>query len=200
VPRLDANHRRSTAACARGLGSFEEVSIAGTTGSTGIVGSLRRDGAVGVVRMEGRFATTADDLWSALTVPARLARWVVEVEGDLRAGGALQLAFTSGWAGPGRIGVCDPTARLQITSGDGDDVTQIEALIAPEGGGARLVLEERGLPAGGLAAHGAGWQVHMEDLGAHLAGRDASDWPVRSRALLPGYTALDRALDEHERG
>jgi uncharacterized protein YndB with AHSA1/START domain len=174
--------------------------MSGTTGSAGIVGSLRRDGAVGAVRMEGRFATTTDDLWSALTEPSRLARWIVDVEGDLRVGGTVVLAFTSGWSGPGRVDVCERNARLQITSGDGDDVTQIEALIAPEGGGARLVLEERGLPAGGLAAHGAGWQVHMEDLGAHLAGRDASDWPVRSRALLPGYKALDRALDEHERG
>ncbi|WP_344151009.1 SRPBCC domain-containing protein [Nocardioides koreensis] len=31
-----------------------------------------------------------DDLWSALTDPSRLARWLGEVEGDLRPGGELR--------------------------------------------------------------------------------------------------------------
>jgi len=39
-----------------------------------ILGSLRSADGKGVVRMEDRFDTGIDDLWSALTDPSRLAR------------------------------------------------------------------------------------------------------------------------------
>ncbi len=40
-----------------------------------ILGSLRAADGKGVVRIEDRFDTDIDDLWSALTDPRRLARW-----------------------------------------------------------------------------------------------------------------------------
>ena len=39
-----------------------------------ILGSLRSADGKGVVRMEDRFDTDIDDVWSALTDPRRLAR------------------------------------------------------------------------------------------------------------------------------
>ena len=56
-------------------------------GGDRILGSLRSADGKGIVRMEDRFDTDIDDLWSALTDPGRLARWIGEVEGDLRRGG-----------------------------------------------------------------------------------------------------------------
>jgi hypothetical protein len=53
-------------------------------GSGRILGSLRSANGKGVVRMEDRFGTDTGDLWSALTDPRRLARWIGDVEGDLR--------------------------------------------------------------------------------------------------------------------
>ncbi len=41
---------------------------------TRIVGSLRSADGKGVVRVEDRYDTDIDDLWSALTDPGRLAR------------------------------------------------------------------------------------------------------------------------------
>ena len=58
--------------------------------------------------MEDVFDTDAADLWDALTDPRRLARWIAEVEGDLRVGGVVEARFTSGWEGPGRIDACEP--------------------------------------------------------------------------------------------
>ena len=55
--------------------------------NTPIIGTLRSVQGKGVVRMEGRYDTDIDDLWSALTDAQRLARWIAEVEGDLRLGG-----------------------------------------------------------------------------------------------------------------
>ena len=37
------------------------------------------------------FATTPDDLWSAITEPERLQRWFSPVSGDLRLGGRYQI-------------------------------------------------------------------------------------------------------------
>jgi uncharacterized protein YndB with AHSA1/START domain len=49
-----------------------------------IVGTLRTADGKGVVRMEDRFDTGIDDLWSALTDPGRLARWLGECCRTLR--------------------------------------------------------------------------------------------------------------------
>src|ERR1700735_3569500 len=72
--------------------------------ATRILGSLRSAGGGGVVRMEDRFGTDIDDLWSAVTDPARLARWCGQVEGDLRLGGEFRARFFDGWEGTGGVG------------------------------------------------------------------------------------------------
>ena len=43
------------------------------SGGGRILGSLRSAGGIGVVRIEDRYDTDVDDLWSALTDPGRLA-------------------------------------------------------------------------------------------------------------------------------
>ncbi len=69
----------------------------------------------GAVRMEDRFDTDVEDLWSALTEPRRLSRWLGEVEGDLRVGGQVQARFfASGWEGTGRVVACRPPQRLLV--------------------------------------------------------------------------------------
>ena len=68
--------------------------MTGDAGGIGrILGSLRSADGEGVVRMEDRLDTSIDDLWSALTGPRRLARWMGEVEGDLRLGGEFRARF-----------------------------------------------------------------------------------------------------------
>src|ERR1700680_1764405 len=82
---------------------------------TRILGSLRSADGKGVVRMQDRFDTDIDDLWSALTDPLRLARWMGEVEGDLRLGGEFRARFFyRGWEGRGRVEACEPSRRLLV--------------------------------------------------------------------------------------
>ncbi len=158
-----------------------------------ILGSLRSADGKGVVRMEDRFHTGIDDVWSALTDPGRLARWIGEVEGDLRLGGAYRFRFfASGSEGTGRVEACEPPQRLLVLIKDADAPYEevIEATLAAEGDQTILVLEERGMPLDLLAAYGAGVQIHVEDLGAHIGGRDRRDDDSRWNELLPAYQAL----------
>jgi uncharacterized protein YndB with AHSA1/START domain len=160
-----------------------------------IVGTLRAVDGKGVVHVEDVYATEIDDLWSALTDPKRLARWLVEVDGDLRLGGTFGARFTSGWEGSGRIDVCEPPYRLQLTmSAALEDDTVIEASLSAEVGGTRLLIEERGLSTEDLPGHGAGWQAHLEDLASYLSGGSPDSWRTRWAELTPTYDALASSL------
>ncbi len=69
--------------------------------------------------MADRFQTDIDDLWSAMTEPRRLARWLGEIEGDLRPEGAFRAHFfASGWEGTGRVELCEPPQRLLVRTKD----------------------------------------------------------------------------------
>jgi uncharacterized protein YndB with AHSA1/START domain len=163
-----------------------------------ILGSLRSADGAGVVRMEVRFDTAINDLWSALTDPRRLASWYGEVEGDLRLGGAFRAhVLSSGWEGAGRVKVCEPPRRLLVVKQNDRSSYELvtEVTLAAEGDQTILVFEERGMPLDLLAAYGAGNQVHVEDLAAHLAGRERCDADTRWNELLPAYQTLAATVD-----
>jgi len=171
------------------------TSNARTTGDR-ILGSLHSVDGKGVVRMEDRFDTDIDDLWSALTAPSRLAEWLGEVDGDLRLGGEFRARFfASGWEGTGRIEVCEPPQRLLVLTRDADQPDEpyehvIAATLTADGLRTILAWEEREIPVDLLAAYGAGVQVHVEDLAAYLAGREPCDAGARFEELFPAYKEL----------
>jgi uncharacterized protein YndB with AHSA1/START domain len=157
-----------------------------------LLGSLRAADGSGVVRLEDRFDTDIDDLWSALTDPTRLARWLGDVHGDLRAGGEFRAHYlASGWEGTGRVELCEPPHRLRLVTSSPDQPDGVvEATLTPDGRQTVLVIEDRGVPFEQLAAYGAGDQIHVEDLAAHLAGRERCDARARWQQLHPAYEAL----------
>lgn len=162
------------------------------TGAIRILGSLRSADGRGVVRMEDRFSTDIDDMWSALTDPRRLARWLGEVDGDLRTGGTFRAQFfASGWEGTGRVDVCEAPRRLLVTTTDGDEgeTHTIEATLLADGDDTVVVIEEAGMPVEHLAGYGAGIQIHVEDLAAYLAGQDRVPHD-RWQELTPAYEQL----------
>ncbi|WP_410787088.1 SRPBCC domain-containing protein [Kribbella sp. C-35] len=170
-----------------------------------ILGTMRAlDETRGAVRVEDVYDTDIDDLWAACTTPERLARWIAEVSGELSQGGTIHAVFTSTWNGPARIEVCDAPHHLLLTTEPGTaDECQLEAWLTPMGSQTKLVVEERGLPVGSLHFHGAGWQVHLEDLGRSLANdgpahdggwsaeAPAPAWHARWIELTPAYRTTD---------
>jgi uncharacterized protein YndB with AHSA1/START domain len=159
-----------------------------------ILGTLHRlDDDRGAVRVEDVYATGIEDLWEACTQPDRLARWIADVSGDLEVGGGFTARFTSGWEGSGRVDVCDRPHRLLVTTWEDeaqDQESTIEATLEAVDGGTRLVIEERGMPVDQLAAYGAGWQVHAEDLAAHVAGRERDADDARWVEMVPAYQEM----------
>lgn len=166
-----------------------------------ITGTMRAlDDTRGAVRLEQVYDTGIDDLWEACTTPERLARWIAQVSGDLHVGATVHAVFTSTWTGPATIAVCEAPHHLVMRMDPGtDDETEIEAWLSAEGPRTRLVVEERGLPLTQLHLHGAGWQVHLEDLArslvlggpAHTDGwsdqRAAPGWHEHWILLTPSY-------------
>lgn len=149
------------------------------------------DGA-GVVRMNARYENDSADLWLALTEPHRLALWYGRVEGNLRVGGEFAaFVWTSEWDGRGRVDACVPLRRLEVTMWEeqGKEHAVAAELIA-DGISTTLVLEVRGVPLDFVWAYGAGWQVHLEDLGAHLSGQESRNLPTRWDELEPHYRGM----------
>jgi len=173
-----------------------------TRGGDRILGSLRSADGKGVVRIEDRYDTEIDDLWSALTDPPRLARWYGQVEGDLRPGGEFRLYLESdGWHGTGRVEVCEPPLRLLVTTRETEESWRkgrgaqpfdeaIEATLTADGDQTILVIEVQGMPLDKIAFYGAGWQIHAENLATYLVGRERGDTEARWDELVPPYQDL----------
>lgn len=167
-----------------------------------ILGSLRSADGVGVVRIEDRYDTAIDDLWSALTDPDRLARWYGQVEGDLRPGGAFRMYLEAAdIESTGRVEACDPPRRLVVTTRETDESYRkgqgvppfdavTEVTLTADGDQTILVIEVQGMPLDKIAFYGAGWQFHAENLAAYLAGRERGDIEARWDELVPPYQAL----------
>jgi uncharacterized protein YndB with AHSA1/START domain len=171
-------------------------------GDSRLLGSLRAADGVGVVRIEDRYDTGIDDLWAAITDPARLARWHGQLEGDLRPGGAFRLYLEADdIESTGRVEVCEPPRRLLVTSRETDESYQkgqgvppfdaaIEVMLTADGDQTLLVLEVKGMPLDKIAFYGAGWQIHAESLAAYLAGRERGDTEGQWGELVPAYQEL----------
>ena len=169
---------------------------------TRLLGSLRSADGTGVVRIEDRYHTDIEDLWTALTDPSRLARWYGQVEGDLRPGGEFRLHVEpADMDSTGRVEACEPPRRLLVTTRETDESYQrgrgappydetIEATLAADGDQTILVIEVRGMPLDKIAFYGAGWQIHAETLAAYLAGRERGDTEARWDELVPPYQDL----------
>jgi uncharacterized protein YndB with AHSA1/START domain len=158
-----------------------------------VLGRLRSSDGKGIVRVERRFGTDLDDLWSALTDPGRLARWLGEFEGDLRLGGEYRSRFfASGAEATGRVTACEPLQRFTVVAKGLHAANEqvIEATLTADGDETVLVIEQSGLRLDWLAAFGAGLQIHVEDLAAHLDGGERCDSDARMGELVPAYESL----------
>jgi len=172
-----------------------------------LLGTLGSADGAGVVRIEDRYDTTIEDLWEALTDPARLARWYGRVQGDLRLGGQFRTYIESAdIEGTGRVDACEPPRRLRVTTRETDESYRrgqgvppydqgIEVTLTPVGEQTNLVIEIRGMPLDKVAFYGVGWQIHAEQLAACLHDREYGDVEARWDELVPPYQNLAATVE-----
>ena len=133
-----------------------------------------------------RFPFAADEVWGALTDPARIPRWFGPVSGDLREGGTFQIEGNAG----GSILRCAPPRDLAVTWEFGGQVSWVDVALVDDGDGSVLRLEHTAPvdPAMwqefGPGAVGIGWEMALMGLDEHLRSPDSA--PGEVQAWLEG--------------
>ncbi|MFJ8814930.1 MULTISPECIES: SRPBCC family protein [Amycolatopsis] len=126
------------------------------------------------VLVRRRYDATAEDVWDAVTDPARVRRWFLPLSGDLREGGSFQLEGNAG----GDILTCDPPRLLKVTFGGPTSVVQVR--LAGDGDSTELELEhtvpiEIAQSGAGALFVGPGWDSALMALAQYFAGEIAED-------------------------
>lgn len=158
------------------------------------LGTLRADGERCAVRFERLYDFTPDELWSALTDPTRLSRWLALAEVEPGEGGRVQLGFEDGVA-EGRILMWDESRVLEYEwRFPGEDESVVRFELHPRDAGTLLVLDHRGLGRPSGAGYAAGWHAHLDALAGEI---DFTAWSDRFEELLPAYRAQAGELGWH---
>lgn len=148
-------------------------------------GILRNDGERCAVRFRRLYDFTPDELWSALTDPQQLRRWLAEAprfEGG--AGGQVTIAFENGTT-EGRILTWDEPRVLEYEwRFPGEDESIVRFELQPQEYGTLLLLDHRRLGRTSGAGYGAGWHAHLDALAGAI---ELEAWQRRFEELLPDY-------------
>jgi len=155
------------------------------------IGSVRREVGEGTVpagvgrsvRLQRDYDAPIEDVWDALTDPARIGRWFLPISGDYRLGGHYQFEGNAG----GEILECERPHRLKVTWVFGEPTSELSAsevevrLSTVDGGGTRFELEhvavvpEERWTEYGPGAVGVGWEGGLLGLSLHLRGGSVDD-------------------------
>jgi len=157
-------------------------------------GVLRRRDGLPAVRFDRPFATTPEDLWSAITEPERLARWLMPVDGDLRAGGTYTIDYGDDGVAEGTVVDCDPGRAFTVTwQIAGEPAGLVSARIVTGDHDLVLRLDHVQLPEDQGIGYAAGWHTYLDRLAGELAehgSADDVDFGDRWAQVVAGYRQL----------
>jgi uncharacterized protein YndB with AHSA1/START domain len=153
---------------------------------------LTRVGLAHYVRLRRRFDAPIEDVWSAITDPARLGAWFGNVTGDLRPGGHYELEGNA----HGAILDCRRPHHLAVIW-DFSGETELDLRLAEDpGGGTVLELEHAAvIPdeyVAGVGQFASNWELGMYLLDEYLHGSlpaEARDWAAGEN-LTPAVEGL----------
>lgn len=152
-----------------------------------MTGSLRADGDRCAVRFERLYDFTPAELWSALTDPQRLRRWLADTPRfENRVGGRITIAFDDGTT-EGRVLTWDEPRLLEYEwRFPGEDESVVRFELHPQEAGTLLVLDHRRLGRSSGTGYAAGWHAHLDALADEI---ELAAWRQRFEELLPAYRA-----------
>lgn len=170
-----------------------------------IRGDIALDGARRTVTVEREFAASASRLWSALTEPARLARWIGGYDSD---GDGFRLLMGDGSseaAVRGRMIACEPQQRIRVAwqfagGGETEGETELDVTLASLGEDrVRLTLTHHRVQAVTAAVYGAGWEDVLTHLSRELGGEPSPVGELGYVGEAADPAAFDGALEEYRR-
>lgn len=153
------------------------------------LGEIRANGDSYELVFERRLAKSVEKVWSALTVPERLADWLAKAEIDLRVGGRIALHWeTHDYRMAGVITELEPPRLLAWTwPHEKHPDSVVRWALEPDGDGCRLTLTQSRLKSPELLDVAAGWHTHLEGLPAAADGV-ATPWRAeRERQIVELY-------------
>jgi uncharacterized protein YndB with AHSA1/START domain len=123
-------------------------------------------------RFQLTLASSTDDVWAALTDPARFLDWLAPGEIDPRPGGAVKLNFPdSGIVIDSTISAFEPKRVLEYSwSAPGEPLRPLLFQLEPHGAATGLTLTLTVPATEDAARTAAGWAAHLQMLTAALAG------------------------------
>jgi uncharacterized protein YndB with AHSA1/START domain len=155
-------------------------------------GTITVESGTHTLRFERLLEFTRQEVWAALTEPARLAEWLADAAVVPGPEGSVTLDFGDGGKESGRITAWDPPSVLAYEwnfVGEEPSHVRFELEAVGDGSATRLTLEHTRLAADISPNYGAGWHAHLDQLEGHLAG-DVPDWGKLFTELQPQYAEL----------
>jgi uncharacterized protein YndB with AHSA1/START domain len=145
--------------------------------------------AAETVQHEVRIEASPSKVFSFLTQPAKMVRWMgTEAELDPRPGGLYRVNVTGHEHVRGEVVELVPDERLVFTWGweggtlpVGPGESTVEISLEPDGDGTLLRLTHRDLPQEMHAFHDRGWETGLSRLAIAAAGGDPGPDPLTSR-------------------
>ena len=123
------------------------------------------------LRLTRRYAASPAAVWSALTEPKSLARWLAAPRAiELCAGGRFELELPGGAIVLGRVREVEPQRLMELDWRFGDEQASVVRFeLSADGDGTVLVLEHRQIEEPAGMAYIARWQGALQRLGEGVA-------------------------------
>ena len=134
------------------------------------------------------------EVWSALTVSERTARWIGTWTGDPADGTVAMLMGEEpgAAASPVAIVVCEPPTRLVLDLPSPDGSWRVSVGLSATGPGTRLRFVQRLAEPYDASSIGPGWHWYLDRLAAEVGGRGpAGEWDDFYPALAGSYATPD---------
>lgn len=151
------------------------------------LGTVHADGDRRRLRFERIFDASVDEVWSALTEPERLARWLAPGSIEDKPGGSVSFDFGEGGLVTGAVLRHERPSVLEFEwRFDGETQSIVRFMLQAEGLRTHLVLEHFALGTVHAAGYAAGWHAHLDGLRDEIEG-GAGSWDERFADVLPSY-------------
>jgi uncharacterized protein YndB with AHSA1/START domain len=134
-----------------------------------------------------------EDVWTALTEPDRLARWIGTYDGERVVGGTGTFTMThekeQGGGEPMRIVECDPPQRL-VVQWVGQEDWRLEVALARDDDRTVLTFRQWFAADADVRDFAGGWHWYLDKFDAEVSGRpDPGEWDAFWAEVGPGYGA-----------